>query len=116
MTPEYGELGSWRGPNTLKYRIDTVSSPYSWVNIRQYCSPTTFCSAYGDNGSEIMSSRLGRVAALPYAEEDPAKTRRLTCASRAATSTFKVPVTLARFEPSGSFTERGTDGIAAWCS
>jgi hypothetical protein len=45
ITPEYGEPGSWRGPNTLKYRVVTVSSPYSFVNIWQYCSLTSFWSA-----------------------------------------------------------------------
>ena len=63
-----------------------------------------------------MSSCLGSVGVLPYADEEPAKTRRLTPASRAATSTFSVASTLARFEVIGSLTERGTDGIAAWCS
>ena len=27
MTAEYWLVGSWRGPNTLKYRIVTVSNP-----------------------------------------------------------------------------------------
>src|SRR5713226_9849484 len=49
-TPEYGDPGSCRGPKTLKYRVVTVSKPYSSVNMRQYCSPTSFCSAYGDFG------------------------------------------------------------------
>src|SRR5829696_9880582 len=115
MTPEYGDEGSWRGPKTLKYRIETVSSPYSFVNICRYCSPTTFCSAYGDNGLLGMSSRLGSVGVLPYADDEPANTSRLTWASRAATSTLSVASTLARFDAIGSLTERGTDGIAAWC-
>ena len=33
--------------------------------------------------------------------------------SFAATSTLTVPVTFASFEASGSFTDRGTEGIAA---
>ena len=37
-------------------------------------------------------------------------------ASRAATSTFSDASMLARFDVTGSLTERGTDGIAAWCS
>ena len=63
-------------------------------------------------GTHVLA--FGQRAALPYAAEDAAKTRRLTPASRAATSTCTVASTLARFEPSGSFTERGTEGIAAW--
>jgi hypothetical protein len=35
---------------------------------------------------------------------------------RAPTSTFSVAVMLARFDVTGSSTDRGTDGIAAWCS
>jgi hypothetical protein len=34
--------------------------------------------------------------------------------SFAATSTLTVPVTFASFEASGSFTDRGTEGMAAW--
>ena len=62
-----------------------------------------------------MSSCLGSVGVLPYADDEPAKTSRRTPASRAATSTLRVASTLARFEVIGSFTERGTDGMAAWC-
>ena len=36
--------------------------------------------------------------------------------ARPATSKFKVASTLERFVSSGSLIERGTDGIAAWCS
>src|ERR1041385_1751945 len=109
MTPEYGELGSCRGPNTLKYRIDTVSRPYRRVNICRYCSPTTFCSAYGDSGLAGMSSCFGSVGVFPYADEDPANTSRRTPASRAATRTLTVASTFARFDVIGSFTDRGTD-------
>src|SRR5947209_6369558 len=116
MTPEYGELGSCRGPKTLKYRIETVSSPYRRVNICRYCSPTTFCSAYGDSGFTGMSSCLGSVGVFPYADEEPANTTRRTPASRDATSTFSVASTLARFDVIGSCTDLGTEGIAAWCS
>ncbi len=63
-----------------------------------------------------MSSRLGSVGALPYSDEEPAKTSRLTPASRAATSTLSVASVLARLDAIGSFTDRGTEGIAAWCS
>jgi hypothetical protein len=42
-----------------------------------------------------------------------AYTTRLTPASRAATRTFSDASMLARFEVTGSCTERGTDGIAA---
>src|SRR5256884_455880 len=38
-----------------------------------------------------------------------------TPASRAASSTFRVPVTFTAFVVSGSWTERGTDGSAASC-
>src|SRR2546430_10158709 len=34
ITPEYGDPGSCRGPNTLKYRIVTVSSPNRLVTVR----------------------------------------------------------------------------------
>jgi hypothetical protein len=34
--------------------------------------------------------------------------------SFAATRTFRVPVMFASFEAIGSFTDRGTEGIAAW--
>src|SRR5919106_6244781 len=84
ITPEYGDDGSCRGPNTLKYRMLTVSSPYRRVNICRYCSPTTFCSAYGDSGLVGISSCFGKVGVSPYADDDAAKTRRLTPASRAA--------------------------------
>ena len=63
-----------------------------------------------------MSSCFGSVGVLPYSDEEPANTSRLTPASRAATSTFSVASMLARFDVIGSLTERGTDGIAAWCS
>ena len=62
-----------------------------------------------------MSSCFGSVGESPYADDEPAKTRRLTPASRAATSTFSVASMLARFDVTGSLTDRGTDGIAAWC-
>src|SRR6185436_8023002 len=75
MTPEYGDPGSCRGPNTLKYRVVTVSNPYRSVNIRQYCSPTSFCNAYGDLGLVGMSSRLGSVGVSPYADEDVERRR-----------------------------------------
>src|SRR5215510_13383264 len=102
MTPEYGDPGSCRGPNTLKYRVVTVSKPYSSVNIWQYCSATSFCSAYGDSGFGGISSCFGSVGVFPYADEEPAYTRRLTPASRAATRMFSEPSMLARFEVMGS--------------
>src|SRR6266508_2715477 len=116
ITPEYGDPGSCRGPNTLKYRIVTVSKPYNSVNIWQYCSATSFCRAYGDSGLAAMSSRLGSVGVSPYADDEPAYTSRLTPASRAATSTFSDAVMFERFDVIGSLMERGTDGMAAWCS
>ena len=33
----------------------------------RYCSPTTFCSAYGDSGLAGISSPFGSVGVLPYA-------------------------------------------------
>ena len=42
-----------------------------------------------------------------------AYTKRLTFASRAASSMFRKPVTLLRWLPSGSFIESGTDPSAA---
>src|SRR5688572_26295018 len=113
ITPEYGEDGSCLGPKTLKYRIVTVSKPYRRVNIWQYCSPTSFCSAYGDRGLGGMSSRLGSAGVSPYADEDPAYTRRVTLASRAASSTLSVASMFARCDSAGSATDRGTDGMAA---
>src|SRR5437588_573920 len=93
----------------------TASKPYNLVNIWQYVVPITFWSAYGDSGFGGMSSRLGSSGVLPYSEEEPAKTRRFTPASRAATRTLRVATALALLEVMGSFTDRGTDGIAAWC-
>ena len=63
-----------------------------------------------------MSSRFGSVGVLPYSDDEPAKTSRLTPASRAATRMFSVASMFARFDVTGSFTDRGTEGIAAWCS
>ena len=62
-----------------------------------------------------MSSRLGSVGVLPYADEEPAYTRRLTPASRAATSTLSEASMFARLDVIGSFTERGTEVRAARC-
>ena len=62
-----------------------------------------------------MSSRFGSVGVSPYADDDPAYTTRLTPASRAATSTFNVASMFARFDVMDR-TDRGTEGIAAWCS
>src|SRR5262249_61152326 len=113
ITPEYADEGSCRGPKTLKYRMVTVSRPYRRVNIWQYSSPTSFCNAYGESGAVGIVSILGSVGVSPYADEEPAYTRRLTRASRAATRTFNVASMFARFDVIGSCTERGTDGIAA---
>src|SRR5258708_28244878 len=115
ITREYGEPGSCRGPKTLKYRMLTASKPYNLVNIWQYVVPISFCSAYGDSGFGGMSSCLGSSRVLPYSDEEPANTSRFTPASRAATRTFSVATALALLDVMGSFTDRGTDGIAAWC-
>src|SRR5205823_7924323 len=50
----------------------------------------------------------------PYTDDDDAYTTRATRARRAASSTWSVPVTLFALAPRGSFTDRGTDRIAAW--
>ena len=50
----------------------TVSSPYRLVNIWQYCSATSFCSAYGDSGAVAIVSTFGSAGVLPYADEEPA--------------------------------------------
>jgi hypothetical protein len=92
----------------------TVSKPYRRVNIWQYCSATSFCRAYGDSGFGGMSSRFGSVGVLPYADEEPAYTSRLTPASRAATRMFSEASMLERFDRIGSLTDLGTDGMAAW--
>ena len=60
-----------------------------------------------------MSSRLGRAAASPYTDDEPAYTKRRTPASRAATSMVRVAVALLRCEEAGSSTERATLGTAA---
>src|SRR5439155_311841 len=46
--------------------------------------------------------------------DDDAYTTRAPRARRAASSTLRVPVTLSSLAPRGSFTDRGTDRIAAW--
>jgi len=50
---------------------------------------------------------------MPYTDEDEAMTTRSVLASRAASTTLSVPVTLTALVASGSCTERGTDGRAA---
>ena len=52
--------------------MTTVSVPYSLVNIWQYCSVTSFCSAYGESGAVGIVSTLGSVGVSPYADEEPA--------------------------------------------
>ena len=37
--------GSWRSPNTLKYRSATVSTPYTRFATMQYCSAASFDTA-----------------------------------------------------------------------
>ena len=78
-----------------------------------YCSPTSFCSAYGDSGFVGMASCFGSVGVLPYADDEPAYTTRLTRASRAATRTLSVESIFARFDVMGSSTDLGTEGMAA---
>src|SRR4030042_5850951 len=76
ITAEYCELGSCLGPNTLKYRNITVSSPYIRVNTWQYFSPASFDTAYGERGTGIISSVLGRDSRWRYTDEDDANTTR----------------------------------------
>ena len=67
-------------------------------------------------GIEAFGNVERRVDLKPYTDDEPANTRRLTPASRAATSTLRVPSMLAVLEATGSLTERGTDGMAPWWS
>ena len=60
-----------------------------------------------------MLSTLGSAGVSPYAELDPAYTKRVTPASRAAISMFSVPVAHASWEAAGFATLRGTEGNAA---
>jgi hypothetical protein len=59
---------------------------------------------------------LGRSGVAPYTEDEEAKTTRRTPLSRAASMTLSVPITFDELLVSGSWIERGTEGIAAWCS
>src|SRR5438552_668019 len=45
MTAAYSDVGSWRGPNTLKYRRETVDRRNVAVKARQYASPASFDTA-----------------------------------------------------------------------
>ena len=65
MTPEYCDCGDCRGPNTLKKRSATVSSPYSRLKSAAYCSPISLCRAYGDSGAGRMPSCFGKVSDSP---------------------------------------------------
>ena len=62
-----------------------------------------------------MSSLLVAPSWLPYTEEEEAITTRRTPISRAACSTFTVPVAFISWQTRGSATERGTEGRAARC-
>ena len=44
-TAAYCDVGSWRGPNTLKYRRATVSIPYTRVKLTQKRSAPSFATA-----------------------------------------------------------------------
>ena len=70
---------------------------------------------YGEMGIVCRSSRLGSAGFAPYTDDEDAKTTRRTPLSRAASSTLSVPMTFEALLVSGSRTERGTDGRAAWC-
>ncbi len=114
ITAAYWLSGRWRGPYTLKYRIETVSSRNSSQNTRQYCSPATFETAYGERGTSGAVSGVGRISAPPYTDDDDAATTRRTPASRLATSTVRVPPVFARSVASGCSTLRNTARWAAW--
>src|SRR5437667_12325501 len=93
-TAAYFDSGCWPGPNTLKYRSDTVERPFTLLQTRQYCSPASLLTAYGDWGSVRMSSWLTGSVESPYTLELEAYTTRRTPASSAATSTCRVPAAL----------------------
>ena len=89
------------------------SIPYNPENTWAYSSFTIFVTAYGEIGLPTTSSRRGDTVLSPYVEDEAAYTTRLIPASRAAVSTFSVPVTFTAFVTSGSAIERGTDPNAA---
>lgn len=70
--------------------------------------------AFLRNGRGMRSSRFGSSGFLPYTDDEDADTTRRTPASLAASSTLSVPITLVALLVSGSWTDRGTDGRAAW--
>src|SRR5690349_16712393 len=94
-TAAYCEFGSCLGPKILKYRNATASTANEAANARQYSSPASFVTAYGDNGFGTIPSCFGSSVVFPYADDDAAYTTRLTPASRAAISTLSVPVAFA---------------------
>src|SRR5438552_4899280 len=67
-------------------------------------------------GVVARSSRLGIVGFEPYTDDDDATTTCGMPARRAASSTCTVPVAFARWDATGSWIERGTDGRAARCT
>ena len=82
-------------------------------NMRAYCSPTYFCSAYGFSGFGVIVSTSGIFACSPYTDDDPEYTTRRTFRSRAAISTFSVPTTLVMCVSTGFAIESGIRGSAA---
>ena len=72
ITAAYSLLGSCRGPNTLKYRRPTVSTPKSRCHTEPYSSPATLLAAYGEIGAVGWSSRLGSIGLSPYTDDDEA--------------------------------------------
>ena len=63
-TAAYCEVGSWRGPKTLKYRSATVSIPYTRVKLTQKRSAASLATAYGEIGFGACVSTRGNVAAV----------------------------------------------------
>jgi len=81
----------------VKYRSDTVGSPYTSLYTRVYCSAASFDAPYGEIGVVGCSSSYGRYVGFPYTLDDEALTTRSTSLSRAASSTLSVPSTLYEF-------------------
>src|ERR671934_1174692 len=113
-TAAYCEVGSWRGPKTLKYRSTTVSRSYTRLKLTQNRSAASFDTAYGEIGSGFWSSLRGNEPLFPYTDDEEATTTRRTFSSRAASRTLSVPSTFTAAVVSGSCTDRGTEGSAPW--
>ena len=51
--------GRWRGPNTVKYRSDTVCTPEFSAYNPQRCSAASLVTPYGLNGFGRSVSTVG---------------------------------------------------------